>query len=271
MKNLVVALDKSRSNGRPLFIISGLGGHVIPFQIVAKKLSPEWLPFGVLYPGFYDEEPECKTIRDIARRMLRDIQVAQPEGPYFLAGYSMGGVVGVEISKLLAEQGQLASVVLIDAKILQLAPYKPWLRRLPLQVYWTIKHKILFHFFKKSQNVKKIKAGLVSQGAPPPENLTKSLQRVINEGKAALDQYQLTPCDIPTILLKCRDLIWYDSIRTWIEDYGWSRYTRLLGVVLTPGDHMDIFMHPNVEHFSGNLENALGLLRAKLGEQTSEA
>jgi hypothetical protein len=44
-----------------------------------------------------------------------------------------------------------------------------------------------------------------------------------------------------------------------------------LGVVLTPGDHMDIFMPPNVEHFSGNLESALGLLRAKLSEQTSEA
>lgn len=270
MKNLVVSLDKSRTEGRPFFIVSGLGGHVIPFQIVAKKMGPEWLPFGVVYPGFYEGEPECKTIRDIASRMLRDIRSTQPEGPYFLAGYSMGGIVSVEIAKLLEGQGQLASVVLIDAKILQLAPYKPLLHRLPVQTYWTIKHKILFRFFRKSQNVKKIKAGLVSQGAPPPENLSKSLQRVINEGRAALDRYQLAPCDIPTILLKCRDLIWYDSIRTWIEDYGWGRYTQLLGIVLTPGDHMDIFMHPNVDQFSGNLENALNLLRTKLSEQPLE-
>lgn len=269
MKSLVVSLDKTRAQGQPLFIVSGLGGHVIPFQIVAKKMSSEWMPFGVVYPGFYEEEPECKTIRDMASRMLKDIKAIQPEGPYFLAGYSMGGVVGVEISKLLAEQGQQASVVLIDAKILQLAPYKPLLQRLPLQLYWTLKHKILFHFFKKSQRVKKIKAGLVSQGAPPADNLTKSLRRVINEGRAAIDRYQMAPCDIPTILLKCRDLIWYDSIRVWMEDYGWGRYTRLMGVVLTPGDHMDIFMHPNVDQFSGNLESALGILREKLNEQAS--
>jgi aspartate racemase len=42
----------------------------------------------------------------MAARYIKEIQVIQPEGPYFLAGYCMGGTIAFEMAQRLSGEGQ---------------------------------------------------------------------------------------------------------------------------------------------------------------------
>src|SRR6266849_2026387 len=42
----------------------------------------------------------------MAARYIKEIQVIQPDGPYFLAGYCMGGTIALEMAQQLSGQGQ---------------------------------------------------------------------------------------------------------------------------------------------------------------------
>ena len=51
---------------------------------------------------------------------IKALQVIQPEGPYRLLGYSYGGVVAYEMARILLQQGQeVSSLVLLDS-------FAPW-------------------------------------------------------------------------------------------------------------------------------------------------
>ncbi|AEB10280.1 non-ribosomal peptide synthetase [Desulfobacca acetoxidans] len=54
-------------------------------------------------------------ISGVAARYLQEIRQVQPKGPYFLGGYSAGGLVAIEINRLLMEQGdEVALLFLLD-------------------------------------------------------------------------------------------------------------------------------------------------------------
>ena len=42
----------------------------------------------------------------MAARYIMDIQILQPEGPYFLTGYCMGGTIAFEMAQQLSQRGQ---------------------------------------------------------------------------------------------------------------------------------------------------------------------
>lgn len=50
--------------------------------------------------------PPLLRVEDIASQYLQEIRTVQPQGPYFLLGYSFGGVIGYEIAQQLHHQGQ---------------------------------------------------------------------------------------------------------------------------------------------------------------------
>src|SRR5262249_18534753 len=72
-------------------------------------------PFYGLRPHGLDGQRAPTTIEDMAADYIKEIQSLQSEGPYFLGGYSLGGIVAFEIAQQLRKQGQeVASPVLFD-------------------------------------------------------------------------------------------------------------------------------------------------------------
>jgi amino acid adenylation domain-containing protein len=56
------------------------------------------------------------TIEEMASDYVREIRAIQPEGPYYIGGYSFGGLLAFEMSHQIKSQGQkVALLVLIDA------------------------------------------------------------------------------------------------------------------------------------------------------------
>jgi thioesterase domain-containing protein len=59
-------------------------------------------------------------IEDMAARYLEELMAFQPEGPYYLGGWSFGGAVAFEMARQLAErEKEIALLLLIDTQLEQ--------------------------------------------------------------------------------------------------------------------------------------------------------
>src|SRR5262249_16494310 len=56
-------------------------------------------PYYTLQPHALDGLRAPDTIEAIAADYLKDIQAVQPEGPYFLGGFSVGGMIAFELAQ----------------------------------------------------------------------------------------------------------------------------------------------------------------------------
>ena len=92
----------------PLFFAPGGGGELFVFDALAKALGSEQ-PMYVLDMYVFEEitlPRATMTLADVAARMIADIRQVQPEGPYQLAGYSLGGNIVYEMAQQLHRAGE---------------------------------------------------------------------------------------------------------------------------------------------------------------------
>jgi amino acid adenylation domain-containing protein len=100
------------------------GGSKPPFFWVYGETTDVLLPcyLGADQPlyGLMNEARTGKRVRytklnDIAANHLKDIQMVQPRGPYFLGGFCFGGMVAFEMAQQLLKEGQeVALLFLVD-------------------------------------------------------------------------------------------------------------------------------------------------------------
>jgi thioesterase domain-containing protein/acyl carrier protein len=90
----------------PLFCVHGILGNVLIFREFARHL-PANQPFWALQAqGLDRNQPPYTRIEDMAAHYIREIREVQPEGPYYLGGYSYGGAIAFEMAHQLKAQGQ---------------------------------------------------------------------------------------------------------------------------------------------------------------------
>ena len=90
----------------PLFCIHALGGGVLCYRELAMYLGTEQPVYGLQPRGLDGKQPPLTKVEDMASHYLEEIQRVQPQGPYFLAGYSFGGVIAFEMAQQLHKQGE---------------------------------------------------------------------------------------------------------------------------------------------------------------------
>jgi amino acid adenylation domain-containing protein len=99
----------------PLFCIHGLGGHVAGFLPLAAGLAEPRPVFGLQAQGLAPQEQPHDSVEVMATSYLQAIRKEQPHGPYLLAGWSMGGVIALEVAHQLRTAGrEVALVALLD-------------------------------------------------------------------------------------------------------------------------------------------------------------
>jgi thioesterase domain-containing protein len=102
-----------------LFLIAPAGGSVSCYTNLVQQLDPGQPCFGLGMQSLDASSTTAESVQRIAARYVKVLRTAQPEGPFCLCGWSMGGVVAFEMARQLQAQGpQVAPLVLIDSPAL---------------------------------------------------------------------------------------------------------------------------------------------------------
>ncbi|MFX0580694.1 amino acid adenylation domain-containing protein, partial [Nocardia nepalensis] len=112
----VVLPLRAKGSAEPLFCIHPVSGIAWSFAGLAAYLDPERPIYGVQAPSLAAEAVLPDTIEEWARIYVEAIRSVQPEGPYHLIGWSMGGVFAHEIAVQLQRAGQeVATLAVMDS------------------------------------------------------------------------------------------------------------------------------------------------------------
>jgi thioesterase domain-containing protein/acyl carrier protein len=103
---------------RPAFFCVHPGGGIVSCYVdVARHLGSDQPFFGLQSQGLYGEQALLTRVETMAAHYVDELRGVQPEGPYFLGGWSMGGLVAFEMAHQLEAQGhEVALLALLDTK-----------------------------------------------------------------------------------------------------------------------------------------------------------
>jgi amino acid adenylation domain-containing protein len=101
----VVALQPNGSK-RPFFCVHPSGGSVFCYMDLAHCLGDDRPFYGIQSIGLDGRQDALSDIKDMAACYIEQVRSYQPEGPYLLGGWSMGGIVAYEMAQQFCAQGQ---------------------------------------------------------------------------------------------------------------------------------------------------------------------
>jgi acyl transferase domain-containing protein len=108
----LVALQEGGSNP-PFFCIHGADGLVFIYRDLARHLGSDQPFYGLQSQGLDGKNSFHTRIEDMASQYIKEIRAIQPEGPYFLGGYCMGGTIAFEMAQQLHFQGQAIGLLVL--------------------------------------------------------------------------------------------------------------------------------------------------------------
>ena len=95
----------------PVFFVHSVGGNVVNLLPAARRVNYPGAVIGIRARGVVRGEMPHASIEAMAEDYLREIKEHQPNGPYYLCGYSSGGLVAFEIARRLSESGDEVGLV----------------------------------------------------------------------------------------------------------------------------------------------------------------
>jgi acyl carrier protein len=262
---------------KPLFLVHGLGLNVLLYTTIINHLDPEQPVYGLQAKGLNGTDSPLGTIEEIAAYYISEIRTVNPNGPYALAGFSLGGTIAFEMGRQLAESGETVSFLgLIDSTAEGSVAHLPFANRLGHKLFHAFRYigwnlasfftdpdeDMLTVFRRRLRGLEKKITGLdvkpekndmVSRGER--SELPQYLRRVHRANRKASRKYIFRPFAGKVHLFKAEKQTFY------IPDpvfYGWDKVA-VGGVVIhkTPGEHSSTFAPPNDKYFATILQKCL--------------
>jgi amino acid adenylation domain-containing protein len=127
----------------PLLFVHGAGGNVLLYRELALHLGKDQPFYGLQAQGLDGKKPRYLRFEDMAAHYVKEARSLQPEGPYFLGGYCLGGTIALEMAQQLVSQGQEVALLAmvetynISSTTVDLPFYYGWWHRLQnLKFHW---------------------------------------------------------------------------------------------------------------------------------------
>jgi amino acid adenylation domain-containing protein len=262
---------------KPLFLVHGLGLNVLLYTTVINFLDPEQPVYGLQARGLNGVDEPLDTIEKIAAYYISEIESVDKDGPYALAGFSLGGRIAYEMARQLDEKGKKVSFLgVLDATAEGSVTHLPFLIRSQHRfsffvnyVSWNIgsffrePNETKFSVIRRRWNglkkrmrgldIKIDKQEMVSKGAK--NELPKYLRKVHRANSMANRNYVIRPYNGTVHLFKAQKQTFYIPEPV---TYGWDRVAKG-GVYVheIPGEHSNTFAPPNDKYFADILQMTL--------------
>jgi amino acid adenylation domain-containing protein len=99
-----------------LFCVHTQGGNLFHYDQLARAMAPRRAVIGLQARGVYGREPPRLCVEDIAADCIAAMTQKQATGPYFIAGFSSGGLVAFEMARQLESRGvEIGLLALLDS------------------------------------------------------------------------------------------------------------------------------------------------------------
>jgi thioesterase domain-containing protein len=251
------------------------------FRTLASKLGTDQPFLGVPLPDI-NALPAPYSLEDIAAHCVETLRQVQPRGPYFLGGWSDAGVMAYEMAQQLQRLGEtVALVVLFDAEN---QAYRPgtssplrrthflgeWLR-LQCQTLWSLKPRERAPHVRRRLAFRLAWLKGLAWGVAYRVHLRAGwsfhhgLHNVEYVSVFASKNYQPQPYDGRVLLFRRADRPAGDYRN---PAYGWGQVANGLEIHDVPGNHIDMFLEPNVHVMADKLRERL-LKAQEIGTPTA--
>ena len=98
----------------PLFLVHGAEGNVVLYRQLARYLGGDQPVYGFQSQGLSGEQSAFLTrIEEMATRYVEELVALRPDGPYYLGGYCLGGVLAYEMAQQLQAKGREVGLVVL--------------------------------------------------------------------------------------------------------------------------------------------------------------
>ncbi|WP_416398938.1 non-ribosomal peptide synthetase [Allohahella sp. A8] len=109
----LVVLNEGQSSHPPLFCLHQPSGEVHHYRPLVAAMPAEQPVYGIPLPRGLNADNSSLTA--LAERYAAEIRQQQPQGPYHLCGWSMGGLLALELARQLERAGEtVALLAMID-------------------------------------------------------------------------------------------------------------------------------------------------------------
>jgi thioesterase domain-containing protein/acyl carrier protein len=251
-----------RGHRPPLFLAHGIGVGVLHYRGLASHLGPDQPVYGLQPHGLAQGEVPFTRIDEMAAHYAREILAFQPEGPYYLAGFSAGGIWAVEIARqLMAQDQEVALLALIDSLFPGQTKLRPVWQRVGIHLQNFIRvdqdSKLAYAHARLNGLREKVRIrrqrilyNWHSRSSSHPGNSVDDIEEI--NRRALRNTY--TPKPYPGRITYFRARDW--NTRTYCCDprLGWEKLALGgLEVHEVPGDHVGIFSEPLVRDLAHKL------------------
>jgi thioesterase domain-containing protein len=267
----------------PLFCVHSSDRRVLGWVGLARHLGPNQPVFGVQDVG----DDLSRPLDRIAAEHVRAVRELQPEGPYYLAGWSFGGFLVYEMASQLERQGQAVAFVGVgDAMSPLLAQER--LGYDPLKLLVGVASDVAEHSgvtlgvgtedlegLHPDEQLRRVIEALQARGAAPAGFDAAALRancEVIRDRTTSLFGYVPGGFSGTLTLFRAEtvrdDYERFFAARTDEEKHtlGWCRISpRAVEVHVLPGTHNTIGTEPHVRVFAERVREALALARSRAG------
>ena len=188
-----------------LFLIHEIEGSVLVFRDLIKHLDLDQPIWGVEYSVSESSSPFLR-MEDLAAHYLREIRKFQSNGPYYLLGYSFGGLLAFEIAQQLHAAGERVELLgMLDTFLMNGV-------RASAQ-----KRSLLERLTRKAASFGRHVGRVVfgpQRRAYLKEDVAERLDAIVGQGRQLLyGVLKARGRSIPKFLHRAKDVNWYAALR----------------------------------------------------------
>jgi surfactin family lipopeptide synthetase A len=240
-KSIIVKL-KDGTGIYPIYFVHETTGSVLPYLALSQEFATEISVYSIQDP-FANSPQQFNSLEEMAACYVQALLDMQPQGPYFLGGWCMGGVIAYEMARQLAESGAIVeNLLLIDAPMNIHDKSKPLI---PATELPRLTAEILSH---KDQWFPATQANLTTAAEVMAQEMLHRMQ--------LMRTYEASDYPHPVTLIKASEKINDNDTLTPTHDNGWEPLLSDLRIYHAAGNHQTMLKSPHA-HALANLLSAI--------------
>jgi thioesterase domain-containing protein len=260
---------RTGGTARPLFFVHAAGGNVLGYADLSRHLGADQPFYGLQSWEVEGGEALRDTVEGMAADYLSAVRAVQPEGPFRLGGWSMGGLVALEMARQAEAVGdEVDLLVLVDPS----APGSPGSLPeahddlslltafalhldLPLERVDLAPEDLLRH--EPAERLRRVWEASRGAGVLPPEfdfDCFHRLWAVFHSNVVASREYRVGPCASDVLLVHVEER----STSALADAAQWRALTTgRLQCATVPGNHFNVVKEPHVRALAACISGAL--------------